>query len=238
MPNSLSVILMPGFMLDDALWSEMLPCFPKQWSIYKAKINEKTSLENIDKIANDQHLVGTRHIVIGFSFGGYLARAYAQRFPDQVLALILIASSQRVASPPKNTKQRNESFSKSQFAGLSLAAIRKSLAPTQERNDKLVEYIQAMGRRLGGETYINQLNLDRNVAPLKNVRYPTLVIAAEYDRIRSLEESVELVSSIPNAELTIIPNTGHMIPLEQPATLLRCIVQWLDLKIEHQPTTF
>jgi pimeloyl-ACP methyl ester carboxylesterase len=87
-----------------------------------------------------------------------------------------------------------------------------------------------MGQRLGYEVFMRQSRLDRDsdTATLAQIRCPTLVIAAQNDRMRSLQEATELQQHIAGAELRIIADCGHMIPVEQPAALCHEIIDWLQ----------
>jgi len=51
-------------------------------------------------------------------------------------------------------------------------------------------------------------------------------VAADQDRLRSIEESQELVDAIDDAELEIVRGAGHLIPLEDPQSLAGIIVEW------------
>lgn len=86
-----------------------------------------------------------------------------------------------------------------------------------------------MALRLGKKTYIRQLGVPREdrVDALKDVRCPSLIIAARQDQLRPLDNSRELATHIPNASLTIVEDCGHMIPLEKPQHLLRAIREWV-----------
>ena len=55
-----------------------------------------------------------------------------------------------------------------------------------------------------------------------------MVVAAADDRLRSLDEAMELHAGIPGSTLAVIPNTWHMIPLEVPGELLDVILPWLS----------
>ena len=86
-----------------------------------------------------------------------------------------------------------------------------------------------MGARLGGEVFCRQSMIDRrgDLDRLHEISCPTLVIAGKSDKLRSLAEATELHEGIPGSELTVIDGTGHMIPMEAPASLAEAIVSWL-----------
>ena len=52
---------------------------------------------------------------------------------------------------------------------------------------------------------------------VRNISVPTLVLAGENDQVEKID-SLEraLVPNIPTARMTIIPQTGHLSPLEVP----------------------
>lgn len=86
-----------------------------------------------------------------------------------------------------------------------------------------------MSVRMGKEAYCRQLLMARNSDShlLSQIRCPTLVIAAAEDRMRSVQESQTLYERIPHADLEIIEDSGHMLPLEQPAALAKVMTRWL-----------
>jgi len=97
MSNSLSIVLIPGFMLDDSLWDDLIIELPSEWHVFKANLlNGNTIPEIALSIA---HNAPEKFILIGFSLGGYIARSLAEQFPDRLSALILIASSLRPDTP-------------------------------------------------------------------------------------------------------------------------------------------
>ena len=61
------------------------------------------------------------------------------------------------------------------------------------------------------------------------ISVPTWVIAAELDRVDSVETTKsELLSRIPGAALHIVPRTGHLSPLESPSDVVGLIQQFVD----------
>ena len=90
------------------------------------------------------------------------------------------------------------------------------------------ERVRAMGERLGREVFLRQSSLPRasDIDTLFLIRCPTLVIAARDDRLRSLDEALELKEGIPGAQGIIIERSGHMVPLEAPEALAGAIRAW------------
>jgi len=73
-----------------------------------------------------------------------------------------------------------------------------------------------------------------DIERLSEIKCPTLVIAGENDRIRSLDEARELNDRIPNSTLRIVPQSGHMIPMEQPSELAEIVGSWLHKTIANK----
>jgi pimeloyl-ACP methyl ester carboxylesterase len=62
-----------------------------------------------------------------------------------------------------------------------------------------------------------------------NISVPTLVLAGENDQVEKID-SLErtLVPNIPTARMTIIPQTGHLSPLEVPGQIASQIRAFLS----------
>ncbi|TCB77299.1 alpha/beta fold hydrolase [Acinetobacter sp. ANC 4173] len=225
--NQVSVVLIPGFMLDESLWDEVVDEMPKEWNTLRANLSKGETIAEIAQ--NIAQNAPQKFIVIGFSLGGYIARSLAEQFPERVAGLILIASSMR----PDSQQQKEHKLaaiklnSKEKFRGLSSISILKTLHPSNTNNKFLVKRIQEMGKKLGYDAFVKQSMLNRNVYDMSKIKCPTLIISGAQDQVRSTEEAIELNDQILNARLETIDNTGHMIPIEQPKVLVSLIFNWL-----------
>jgi len=63
---------------------------------------------------------------------------------------------------------------------------------------------------------------------LTEFNMPVLVITGDDDRIVPTEESVRLASDLPNAELVIIEESGHLPHEEQPEEFMQAVVNFLS----------
>lgn len=225
--TSIPLVLLPGFMLDETLWDEVVALLEQDAPIYRMRLEPGTTTEEIaEGIAS---VSPRRFVLIGFSLGGYIARKVVELYPQRVAALILVATSLRKDTEEQATAKRHvvASMDSSRFRGLSSISIAKSLHPNRRGDKELVAKIKDMGARLGYASLVVQTNLQRDGIAAATLMCPTLVIAADEDTLRTFEESKELVETIPNATLRIIEKSGHMLPLEQPAALAATIEQFL-----------
>ena len=214
--GALPLVLIPGFMLDESLWDEVIEHMPSTQDIHLANLLEG---QTIPQIA--QHIADSappRFVLAGFSLGGYVARSLVQQFPDRVAALVLIATSLRADSPEqRRIKQASiDASAQGQFRGLSFATIAKSVHPQRANDTTLIGRIRDMGARMGHAAFAAQSLLDRADVPSGQIQCPTLIIAAAQDGLRQAEEAQELCGQIPGAHLEVIEGSGHMIRWSSP----------------------
>lgn len=225
-----NLVLIPGYMTDDRLWDDIVAPLRQQGA--KLTLAQLDSGATLDQMA--EHIIEhcpPEFALLGFSMGGYIARKIVQRIPERVTALILAATSSRADSPQQQRSKASaaDAVTPQSYNGLSNQSLGYSLHPKLSRDPELLQRLKGMGQRLGYEVFVRQSRLDRNsdTATLAQIRCPTLVIAAQDDRMRSLQEASELQQHIAGAEMRIIADCGHMIPLEQPAALCHEITDWL-----------
>lgn len=229
-PRSLQFFLLPGYMADAALWAEVVPQLSAIGTVSYGDINEGTTLEQL--ATRTLRNAPQRFVLVGFSMGGYVARTIAQLAPERVAALILVATSSR-PDTPRQVAARQAAVEAARrtgaFRGLSMAAIKASVHPDRAGDLALLAAVREMGVRLGPEVFATQSSVVRpdTAGTLGRIACPTLVVAADADQLRSREESNELVAGIPDAELVVIANSGHMVPMEQPHQLGEAIHGWL-----------
>lgn len=222
------LVLLPGFMADADLWSDIRPALQSLGAIHYGAMTEDD-----DIAAMARRVLETspdRFTLLGFSMGGYVAREVARIAPDRVKALILIATSARADTPEQARRKlaAYENVLHHGFDGLSRKAVAASLHPTRAGDAILIERIRAMGERLGREAFLNQARHARQSDrdKLSGIQCPTLIVAAADDALRSLAEASEMHDAISGSTLAVIEGSGHMLPLEEPDALMTVITRW------------
>ncbi len=66
-----------------------------------------------------------------------------------------------------------------------------------------------------------------SVDELPRIAAPTLIVVGREDVITPVADAETMAAAIPGAQLTIIPDAGHLTPLEQPEAVNAAIRTWL-----------
>lgn len=226
----MSLLLIPGFMLDGDFWRDTEKGLARFGPIRHVDLTRDDTLYEMARRALSH--APKSFILVGFSMGGYVAREILRQDPSRVGALILIATSARGDSDAQIHRRAaiEGPANTAAFSGLSRSAIAASLHPDHADRSDLIDRVQAMGRRLGAEVFRRQSLIERKDERhrLAEIHCPTLVVAGEQDNVRSPVEAIELHRGIANSSFAIIEKTGHMIPLEAPQGLVNVMTNWLD----------
>jgi len=169
-------------------------------------------------------------VVLGSSFGGWVAAELAALRPERIQALVLVdALGLYVPGEPAA-----EIFASSlpQLAGLLLKdrrALDVAALPTfdssqdpMESMSRLIMGQEAMAR-LGWSPYLHNPGLP---ARLRRYRGPALVIWGSHDQVLS-EGHAHRWCDLLGAELSIVQQAGHLPAIEQPAAVARLVDRWL-----------
>lgn len=224
----IDLVCVPGFMLNDDLWTDLFPLIATEFAPQCLPLQGNS----ISQMAQNVLASAPESFVLcGFSMGGYVAREVVRLAPERVQGLIVIASSTEADSTEQRA-QKEAAIAYVEhhgFMGLSRSTITKALGPAFKQNKIVVNRIQDMSKALGRAVFLAQSQATRqsDLHLLSGIRIPALVIAAEQDELRSVEESTAMAKAIVGAQFEVVTDSGHMIPMEQPSALAGVINAWL-----------
>ena len=154
-------------------------------------------------------------VLVGESFGGWLAAEIAAHSPHRVERLVLIgAAGLRVPeAPPFDVFLATpQELGAALFHDPAIAAQLFGGEPTVEMI--VGAYTEASAfARYAFSPFLNNPKLERRLA---RITAPTLLLWADDDRIVGRVHGERYAAALPNAELQIIERCGHAVTAERP----------------------
>jgi pimeloyl-ACP methyl ester carboxylesterase len=178
------------------------------------------ALETIDALADvvEQFIetLGLKQtVIVGHSMGGAIALALAARSNPNIAAQVIVASAARIGVTDEILNGLMSDFPKTVDFIVKYSFDRSSspFFPNKAR-----DYTMATGPTSTHADFLACSTFDMR-ADLAQMTLPTLVIAAEGDRMIPFKHSAGLAEALPNASLVTIANSGHYPHLERTAAV-------------------
>ena len=207
-------------------------------------------IERIRQILGDEKL-----ILIGHSWGGFLASLYAAEFPEHVEGLILVSPANTLVMPqpeadsdlftsvreklPPDQQPVFDEFMKEYFDFNSL--FQKSEAELVALNEEFGKYyvqtvdipaqMPRQGKPGGWMVWAGYVSMGQRHdyrSALKDVTIPVLVIHGA-DDLQSEVASRMYAETFPNTEFVVIENAGHFSFEEQPEVFARILSEFISM---------
>ncbi|WP_321373223.1 alpha/beta hydrolase [uncultured Draconibacterium sp.] len=154
---------------------------------YELKANDVMAVVNA--------VTKSRVTILGFSDGAYTGYKVASMYPDRVKKLVAIGAGEQIPG------LRKVVFTGETFDPESeIWKQKKTLMPEPER---LTEFWKSM------ENFYNSMVASKEL--FMSIQCPVLVMAGERDLNAPLSTVINAYNMIPNSQLSIIPNTGHVV---------------------------
>lgn len=168
----------------------------------------------------------TDYVLVGHSMGGKVAQLIAATRPAGLRKIILVGPGP--AKPAAQvTPEYREALSRAYDSDESVARARDDILTATELPESIASQI-AVDSRSSADAARTEWPL-RGIAEditehTRMISVPALVVAGENDRVEPVGVLLDnLVPYLSGADFTVIPKTGHLIPLEAPADLVDAI---------------
>jgi pimeloyl-ACP methyl ester carboxylesterase len=180
-----------------------------------------------------------RAAIVGFSLGGGPALALAASKPERVSHLVLADVGAGADDPVKIealARHWVDLIRRGDTDALVCEMLRSELFKVYARRSlrrrnhmgALIRATPIDGLRFTlSEVLAKRKSLYRATGVLRSIQAPTLVVVGQLDYACSKAARL-LAETIPNAALKIIANSGHMAPLEQPASFNAALLEFLS----------
>ena len=176
-----------------------------------------------------------RAVIGGLAMGGFVAMALCRRHIDRVLGLVLAntragADSAEVRERRLARAERIESEDSVQV--LTDEVLPLLVGPTTFRQRALV-YGRVRGlvqsTPPGAAAWAQRAMAARTdeFESLGSIREPALVIAGSEDELATEDDARAMADALPNAELLMMPRSGHLTAVEQPELFNQAVAEFV-----------
>lgn len=179
----------------------------------------------------DAVLGNEEFLLIGQSYGGYLARSLASRRRSQVLGVALIcplADPLAREVPPRTVERPDPAL---------VAALTEEQAGFGElvvvqTTDVLRRFTAATaGQAIADQAALARIReryklaADPEAGPVYD--RPVLILTGRQDHVAGYTDQARLLGRYPHATFAVLDQAGHMLAIEQPELLAALLQEWL-----------
>lgn len=236
MAHPTPLLLLPGLMNDERVWQPIREALPAAHPVVVAKTHLHDTIAAIAAAAHALMPPGP-FAVAGFSLGGYVALEVCRQVPERIAGLALLDTGAR-ADAPESRQNRQNMISSLDSGKASFGQVAGGFAPrllhaSHAGDPALLELLADMARSVGREGFVRQQTAAMHRADsrdvLRTLHVPALVLCGREDQVTPPALSEEMASLLPGeVELAVLPQSGHMSTLEQPAAVVAAFMRWVD----------
>jgi 3-oxoadipate enol-lactonase len=240
-----AVVLVHGFPLDSSMWKGQIDELSRRYRVIAPDLRGfgKSASDapfTIASLADDVRTLAGRIgalpcVLAGLSMGGYVALSLARRYPDDLLGLALL-DTRAEPDTPEGRQARDRAVITVREHGV--AAIGEALLPkliAAETARSRPHIARELRRMMEAQTskvveYALVAMRDRDDATpwLPDITVPTLVLVGEHDAITPPDASEAMRRVLRDSTLEVIPDAGHMSPMERPTEVNALLDRFID----------
>jgi pimeloyl-ACP methyl ester carboxylesterase len=182
-----------------------------------------------------EHLHLPQATIIGFSMGGLIARAFALHYPQHTQGLVVLNSVFN-RSPEQRAAVIERTRQVAQYgpnANAEAALTRWFSHEYQAANPAQIAALRQTLASNDPEGYLTTYELFATqdmyqVDQLDSIRVPTLISTGELDPGSTPQMAKELAELIPGAQVAVLAEQRHMMPVESPRLVNQVLLDFLN----------
>lgn len=240
------VMLIHGFPVDGNLWHYQAERLKKDFRLLipdlpgsgQSPLTAPLAIEDMAEFLHDilieQQLA--QCICIGHSMGGYIALAFAQLYPDQLLGLGLFHSSAFADSKEKKEgRLRSIELMQQYGAGSFLRQMMPTLFSSHYRRNHTTEMTELIHHQAGANVealtayYRAMMERPDRMHILKQTKVPVLFVIGKEDTAAPLKDVLQQVSVPLAGDVQILTDVAHLGMIEKPELSERVLRNFIHL---------
>jgi pimeloyl-ACP methyl ester carboxylesterase len=239
------IIFVHGFPFNKWMWQKQIEVFKKDYRVIaydirgfgnteKGNVHFSVQLFAFDLIGLMDALHIEKAVLCGLSMGGYIALSAMENFQHRFSKLILCDTkcAGDDAAAKENRMKTIDSIKKDgkeKYAEESLWKLfsQSSFVSNQGAIEQVREMILATPEEVLFQTLLALAERHDNCSLLSTTNLPVLIIVGEDDKLTPPEVARQMDKKIPDSDMFIVENAGHLSPMEQPEEFNRLLKPFL-----------
>ena len=220
------LMLVHGFPLDSSSWNEIIPLLEDKFDIITPDLRgfgQSTTIESpytVSDMADDlagllDHLGIEKTAMAGHSMGGYVALAFAKKYPNRVSGLGLI-SSQAAGDPPDRKEGRYKTAA--DVAEKGVGVVVEAMTPKLSADARVQAFVRGVMEKQSKDGVIGALKAmaerEDLMSVLSSFIFPLLLIHGDADALIPIDRAKEIKTVIPSAQFVELRGASHMPMME------------------------
>jgi pimeloyl-ACP methyl ester carboxylesterase len=245
------LVLLHGVGQSHAIWNAMVAPLSAEFRVIAPDLrghgttaNPPGSHFSISELEGDvlgllDELGSDSAYVIGLSGGALLALRLALDYPERLRGLVMISGSAYTDTHTRSVVTRwQETYTKEGTDAFGLRLLKDLYYPDWieahlDFADRVRENLKHQDMAPSVKWSDSMAKFDEK-ARIASIKMPTLIVQAMDDQIVDASHGRILRQSIPGAQIRILPQTGHMIPLERPQETVEAIAAFVRAAEERR----
>lgn len=237
------LLLLHAFPLDARMWAPQLAALSAKHRVVTPDLAGFGRARALDpRLSLDAHaddiaallaaLALPKVTLLGLSMGGYIALAFARRYPERLAGLVL-ADTRATGDSAEGKAGRGRSIAQVQAEGvpaLALALLPRLLtdkaAPEVRERVRHIASEQPPAGVIAGLTAMRDRGDESPI--LAGITVPALVLVGSDDALTPPSEAKMMAEALPRGSLAVVENAGHLSNQEAPEAFNAALVGWLD----------
>lgn len=228
-----TVVFLNGILANTLNWMYQVPFFSKRFQVLlldfrgQGKSEKPTMKYPMETHADDlkalmDHLNMKKVHLVGISYGGEVALIFAIKYPERLRSLVVACAVSHISPVVKAMAERWLIAARLRSGKYLFETVYPDVF-SDEFIEKKWEFISSTApfydTSVDIDAFIELLKgfMQLKVTPkLSKIKTPTLIIAAEKDKLKPLKYSQIIHENITGSEFVIIKKSGHTVIWEKP----------------------
>jgi pimeloyl-ACP methyl ester carboxylesterase len=245
-PNTKPIIFVHGFPYDHTMWDKQIDELKSHYycvsydirglgqsPIGDGQYTVESFVDDLETIINELKLA--KPVLCGLSMGGYISLRAVER-NESIYGGLILCDTRSSADTDEGKIKRADNIKKVNVLGVKqfvsdFVPICFSVKSITDSNE---EYTRVLNKSLSSNAIgvkgclLAMAGRTDTTGYLSKIKIPALLLCGEDDRLTPPDAMELMAGQIPNVQFEIVPNAGHMAPIENAPFVTNKIKKFLS----------